>query len=64
MHSDVVLNKFELHLDVFYLYLFIGLDLPTGCKQNAFKIHLDVSEIYFRCNLSVVIHGPGQGSWV
>ena len=35
------------------MYLFRGLDLPAGCKQNAFEIHLDVSEIYFRCNLNV-----------
>ena len=35
------------------MYLFIGLDLQAGCKQNAFEIHLDVYEIYFRCNLIV-----------
>ena len=35
------------------MYLFIGLNLQVGCKQNAFEIHLDVSEIYFRCNFNV-----------
>ena len=39
------------------MYLFIGLNLPAGCKQNAFEVHLDVSEIYFRCNLNVLIIG-------
>ena len=42
----------------------MDLDLPAGCKQNTSEIHLDVSEIYFRCNLNVFIHGPGQASWV
>ena len=31
----------------------MGLDMPAGCKQNAFKIHLDISDIYFKCNLNV-----------
>ena len=46
------------------MYLFIGLDLKTGCEQNAFEIYSDASEIHFRCNLNVFIHGPGQSSWV
>ena len=35
------------------MYLFIGVDLQPGCKQNPFEIPLDLSEIYFRCNLNV-----------
>ena len=42
----------------------MGLDKAAGCKQNALEIHSDVSELYFRCNLNVFIHGPGQSSWV
>ena len=42
----------------------MGLDLPAGCNQKSFEIRLDVFEIYFRCNLNVFIHGPGQSSWV
>ena len=39
-------------------------DLSAGSKQNGCEIHLDVSEIYiyFRCNLNVCLHGPGQSS--
>ena len=39
----------------------MGLDLPAGCKQNAFEIHFVVFEIYFRCNLNVFNHRPRQG---
>ena len=46
------------------MYLFKGLDLQDGCKQNAFEIHLDVSKIYFRRKLNVFNHKPRQGRWV
>ena len=44
------------------MYLFM--DLPSGCKRNAFEIHLDVSETYFRYNLNVFNQMPRQDSWV
>ena len=36
-----------------HLNLFIGLDLPTVCKQNEFEIHLDILEISFKFNLTL-----------
>ena len=38
----------------------MGLDKAAGCKQNASEIQLSVSEIYFRCNLNALVHGPSS----
>ena len=46
MHLDLVLNTLKLHLDVFYLYLFKGLQswtkyVETDCEfiQKSAKVH-------------------------
>ena len=34
----------------------MGLDLPAGCKQNAFEIHLDVSHTHLKFGLNSHAH--------